>query len=164
MRASRAAFSVAKNCRRNIIFYGYRVYSANRQSARSVGVDPQIDPKRQDIVQASGLRADEGIGPYGAACRFFTILYGVQEKRRQAKAFPFEGKVDRPDPTRGARRMRCQRRALYNASQGRGFHLIRPSGTFPSRGRQCRLRLYSLKFRDDPVSLPSIRILPVLLR
>ena len=46
--------------------YGYRLNSANRQSARSVGVDPQIDPKRQYIVQASGLRADEGIGPYDA--------------------------------------------------------------------------------------------------
>ena len=33
------------------------------------------------------------VGPCGAACRFFTILYGAQEKRRQAKAFPFEGKV-----------------------------------------------------------------------
>lgn len=38
--------------------YGYRLYSANRQSARFVGVDPQIDPKRQDIVQASGLAGD----------------------------------------------------------------------------------------------------------
>ena len=46
--------------------YAYRLSSAKRRNCHCVGVDPQIDPKRQYIVQASGVRADEGIGPYDA--------------------------------------------------------------------------------------------------
>ena len=56
------------------------------------------------------------------------------------KCLPLEGKVDRPDLPRGARRMRCQRCLLYEAGQRRQApphpHQFANWWTFPSRGRQ----------------------------
>ena len=72
------AMSIAR-----IILYGYRLNSANCQSARLVGVDPQIDPKRGYIVQALRFRADEGvcplgyIGPYGTSFTLQVLILPI---------------------------------------------------------------------------------------
>ena len=57
--------------------YGYRLNSANCQSARLVGVDPQIDPKRGYIVQALRFRADEGIGSYGTSFTLQVLILPI---------------------------------------------------------------------------------------
>ena len=64
-------------CNSCIICCGYWLNSANCQSARLVGVDPQIDPKRGYIVQALRFRADEGIGPYGTSFTLQVLILPI---------------------------------------------------------------------------------------
>ena len=60
-----------------ILKCGYRLNTANRQNRHSVGVDPQIDPKRRFIVLASRFRADEGISPYDAGFSPFQLILPI---------------------------------------------------------------------------------------